>query len=224
MARAYSAPQPNEYGQEPADDLRSLRSELVALLDQVESQVSRTRGDDREYRGISERMRTCAANGGRRARQPAPRGASLGKAGGRTLQRPGRLSADARPVRGYPPNPRDTLQSAIQQIARARASLRHWRRGRPAAALSGVPALRRARSGCRRDIGPARAARKRTARRNQDPDGQRQEIAEQVAQLSHVVELLAGAVASRDRSSGWRARSRVLRRLSHRDRRSTCRH
>lgn len=196
MARAYSAPQPNEYGQEPADDLQSLRSELVALLDQVESQVSRTRGDDREYRGISERMRDLrhqmvAAEPDNRHREALR---SVKRAVERFSDRddyppmPGRSE-------GYPPNPRDTLQSAIQQIRARQGEFA------PLAARTPEPPryqesprfdeLARAVGGIsgrlERLEGELRGATKIQT-------GNVKEIAEQVAQLSHVVELLAGAV------------------------------
>ena len=56
MARAYANAQPQDYSTEPGGDWLNLRSELVALLDQVEGQVVRSRRDDR-YDSVAERLR-----------------------------------------------------------------------------------------------------------------------------------------------------------------------
>src|SRR5690606_31766581 len=57
MARAYSPTQPLDYGQDdPGGDWQALRGELVALLDQVENQVTR-RAQDQGIQSLAEQMR-----------------------------------------------------------------------------------------------------------------------------------------------------------------------
>ena len=56
MARAYPQTDAQDYAQSPGE-WQSLRGELVALLDQVESQVTRQTRQDTGYQNLSERMR-----------------------------------------------------------------------------------------------------------------------------------------------------------------------
>ncbi|MEO6396768.1 MAG: peptidoglycan-binding protein [Devosia sp.] len=174
MARAYPQSLPADRGSDN-NDWQSLRGELVALLDQVESQVARGR-PQQDY-DAGERMRDL------RMQMEAPaEPAGRHREALRSVQRAvDRFSDRDEPL---PANPRDTLQSAIDQI-----------RSRPAA------------PGVRMDAGRldefAGAMGGMTARLERIEGelksglrngGDVKAIADQVAQLAHVVELLAGAV------------------------------
>lgn len=193
MARATSTFQPQDYGQPASGEWQELRGELVALLDQVETQVARTVRPEPSYQGLAERMRdlrhqVTEAEPDTRHREAL-----------RSVQRAiDKFSDRDEPVPH--PNPRDTLESAIQQIRS-----RHFGAAAPAPqmpmqqpqqqmplqapphfdelaeAVGGISTRLERLEGELRVQAKGQTANVR-------------EIAEQVGQLSHVVELLAGAV------------------------------
>ena len=177
MGRAYPQTFSSDAGRDPGD-WQSLRQDLVALLDQVDSQVGRGRQD-----AGAERLRDTRSND--ELPQARHRDAL------RQVQR--QISRFEEPAPHLPPNPRDSLEAAISQI-----------RGRPAAPRP-VPVPIQTPG---RDDGPAldklmqsvssisqRLERLEGDIRTQVRSGSDvHDVAEQVSQLAHVVELLAGAV------------------------------
>jgi localization factor PodJL len=220
MARGYPA-QPQDFGQEPqGGEWQALRGELVALLDQVESQVARVRRQEPEIDGIAERMRDIrfqVAEGETDTRQrealrqvkravdrfndrdDAGRQSSYGAASGAYAASSGYGGAPTYAERpdGYQPNPRDMLQSAIRQIRARQGEI-------AGAPQQSEPApIRRAPEPPRFDelahaVGGISGRLERLEvelkAQGRSQTGNVKEIAEQVGQLSHVVELLAGAV------------------------------
>lgn len=193
MARAFPQSQSYDYGPEPQQgEWQALRGELVALLDQVETQVARTSRQERGYPGLAERMRDLRYQVGDIDPDDRHREAL------RTVKRAVARFSDAdepahdapMPAPGYPPNPRDNLQSAIQQI-RARQMEMSPAPAQRAREPSQFDDLARAVDGV-----SGRLERLEAELRTQaaSQSGNVKEIADQVAQLSHVVELLAGAV------------------------------
>lgn len=185
MARATSTFQTQDYGQPGSGEWQELRGELVALLDQVETQVARTARPEPTYQGLAERMRdlrhqVTEAEPDTRHREAL-----------RSVQRAiDKFSDRDEPV--APANPRDTLESAIQQIRS-----RHF-----GAATAPAPQMPPQSAPQFDELAEAvggistRLERLEGELRVQ-AKGQTtnvREIAEQVGQLSHVVELLAGAV------------------------------
>jgi localization factor PodJL len=173
MARAYPQPVTGESGA----DWQTLRGELAALLDQVEDQVAR-------------------AHQPPTYRQPAPepdrhRDALL------SVQRAvDRFSSERDDM---PANPRDTLQSAIDQIrsrqAAVAAPVTRIPSAPPAPANKPAPAPRydefaNAMGGLIGRLERIEGEIKSGGRAALDVKA----VGEQVAQLAHVVELLAGAV------------------------------
>jgi localization factor PodJL len=213
MVRAYPASSPQDYDpQPPAGEWQALRGELVALLDQVESQVARSRRDeDPEYRGVAERMRQLRYQVSEPAPEPEQRHREALRSVRRAVDRfnerdDGYAPAPGFPAQtGYAPNPRDTLQSAISQI-RARHGdplpMRAMEAPAPAAPPVAAPPPRVMDSPRFDELASAvggisgRLERLETELKSsaKSQTGNVKEIAEQVAQLSHVVELLAGAV------------------------------
>jgi localization factor PodJL len=172
---------------------QDLRSELVALLDQVESQVSRAPQPDPAYHGLTERMRDLRHQVTEIEPETRHREAL------RSVQRAVAKFSDRDDLSTgpLPANPRDTLESAIQQIR-----ARHF----PASAPAAPPLMRepaRPLESPRFDEladavgGIAGRLERLEAGLHSQAKGQTanvKEIAEQVGQLSQVVELLAGAV------------------------------
>jgi localization factor PodJL len=193
MARATSPFQTQEFGQPGSGEWQELRGELVALLDQVETQVARTARPEPTYQGLAERMRdlrhqVTEAEPDTRHREAL-----------RSVQRAiDKFSDRDEPV--APVNPRDTLESAIQQIRS-----RHF--GGAAAAPQPQPQmpppqlppqpvpqfdeLAEAVGGISTRLERLEGELRVQAK---GQTANVREIAEQVGQLSHVVELLAGAV------------------------------
>ena len=192
MARVYPQSQPQDYGQEPPQgEWQALRGELVALLDQVETQVARTSRQERGYQGLAERMRELRYQVGDAEPDDRHREAlrSVKRAVDRFSDRDEHGYEPAAPAYPpYPPNPRDTLQSAIQQIRS-----RQMEMPAPQRAPEPLPLdeLARAVGGISGRLERLEVELK-TQAKNQS--GNVTGIADQVAQLSHVVELLAGAV------------------------------
>ena len=190
MARATSQFQPQDFGQPDTGEWQDLRSELVALLDQVETQVSRTRPPDQGLQSLAERMRDLRHQV--TAAEPDSRHREALRSVQRAIDRfSERDEALAPPVSTG--TQRDTLESAIQQIR-----ARHF--GQPAVA---APVARAPEAAPRFDElaravgGISERLERLEGELRVQAKGQTsnvKEIAEQVGQLSHVVELLAGAV------------------------------
>jgi localization factor PodJL len=202
MARAaYPQNDPQDFGQSPGE-WQALRGELVALLDQVESQVSRQPRQDTGYQNLSERMRDLRMQVEEVEPDTRHREAlrSVKRAIDRLSDREevAYQTASSYSERPAAPNPRDTLQSAIQQIrARHQVDVAPQQPA-PAPApqqrfldLPQFTEMAQAVGGI-----SGRLERLEGELRNQarNQTGNVKDIAEQVAQLSHVVELLAGAV------------------------------
>jgi localization factor PodJL len=173
MARAYQQSQPVDYdGDRGSSEWQSLRQELVALLDEVDGQVARTRADS----PLSERVRDV-----RHQLVEAEQHA------------PARPRETPRPAAG---GGRDSLQAAIDQI-RSRQGVPVPRR-EPAAP---PPAARGHEGAVLEQLAQAvTGIAGRLERVEGDIKAQLKsgasvkDVADQVAQLAHVVELLAGAV------------------------------
>ena len=185
MARAYPASETTDLGGEPHPaDLQALRGELAALLDQVEGQYARSGAVDPAYEGFAQRMRDLRYQVGA---GPADRHREALRSVKRQIDR---FNDRDEPE---PVNARsdDVLQSAIQQI-RARTQ--------PAAVPAPMPQagmdlpryedLARAMGGLSSRLEHIDAELK-SQRGNAS---QVKEIANQVTQLSQVMELLAGAI------------------------------
>ncbi|HEX4298731.1 MAG TPA: hypothetical protein VHZ56_11985, partial [Devosia sp.] len=182
MARAYQQSQPADYGRDPAE-WQSLRQELVALLDTVDNQVARAQPPAPE-----------------RTREPryaeADDAALRQREALRSVQR--QLSRFEEPAPPGPPNPRDTLQSAINQI---RARQGEARQAAPPPAPPPVPPSQRLDTAMLDRLTQSfngltgRLERLEGEIKAQIKTGTNiKDVADQVAQLAHVVELLAGAV------------------------------
>ncbi|HEV7277050.1 MAG TPA: peptidoglycan-binding protein [Devosiaceae bacterium] len=187
MARAFSHPRPEAHDPEPQPgEWQALRGELVALLDQVESQVARVSHRSPEHGGLAERMQALR----HQVEEPDPR--YRHREALRTVRQAVDRFSDRDESYGaapaYPPNPQDSLRSAIQQIRS-----RHAEQAPPAPrkAEPQFGELAQAVTGISGRLERLEGE-LRTQGRSQT--GNIKEIADQVAQLSHVVELLAGAV------------------------------
>src|SRR5690606_10977736 len=119
MARAYPQTDPQDYAQSPGE-WHALRGELVALLDQVESQVSRQSRPDTGYQNLRERMRDRLRQVEHVEPHTRPREARRSVKGAidrlSDREEMAYQTASSYSERAPAPNPRDTLQSAIQQI------------------------------------------------------------------------------------------------------------
>jgi localization factor PodJL len=188
MARAFSRSHAEDTGPEPhPGEWQALRGELVALLDQVESQVARASRQQPEHGGLAERMRALRSEVGEPDHEDRHREAL--RTVKRAVDRFGERDESYGAAPTYPPNPQDSLRSAIQQI-RARHAERPVAAA-PRAAEPHFSELANAVSGISSRLGRLESELKAQAR---SQTGNVKEIADQVAQLSHVVELLAGAV------------------------------
>src|SRR5688500_6170256 len=189
MGRAYPSSAAQDYGQD-AGEWQSLRGELVALLDQVESRVARVRRDDEGYQSIADRMRYLRDQIA--DVEPENRHREALRSVKRAVDRFSDRDEAYVPREGLAPNPRDTLKSAIQQIRARQGEMRA-----PAPAPQRAPDMQRfddlahAVGGIAGHLERLEAELRASAK---SQTGNVKEIAEQVAQLSHVVELLAGAV------------------------------
>jgi localization factor PodJL len=186
MARAFQQSQPVDYDHErnPAE-WQSLRNELAALLDQVDGQVARSRGES----SLGERLHDLR----HQMAEAESQSASRRRDALRSVQR--QISRFEEPAE-RPPNPRDSLTAAIAQIrARQGESLRAAApqpQPQPARAADGSMLERLAQSvgglsGRLERLEAGIAAQLKSGANVKD-------VADQVAQLANVVELLAGAV------------------------------
>src|SRR4051812_36139286 len=182
MARAYPQTQPIDDDRSPGE-WQTLRQELVALLDQVDSQVSRSRPaapGNRDLRHFHE-----DEDSELRQREAL-----------RSVQRAITRFDSNEPVsRQLPPNPRDSLQAAINQI-RSRQDNQAAPRPAPSPqsrAPQEAPLFDKLALSVNGLSG--RLERLETEIKAQIKTGANvKDVADQVAQLANVVELLAGAV------------------------------
>ncbi|MEO8758268.1 MAG: peptidoglycan-binding protein [Devosia sp.] len=183
MARAYPQSQSVDYDREQGPgEWQSLRHELVALLDQVDGQVSRSRAAP----SLAERVQDMRYQVAEQQNDLRHRDAL------KSVQRAiTRFEEPAAPPQ-MPPNPRDSLQAAINQI-RSRQSEPAPRPMAPPARAPEAPLFDKLAHSVNGLSGRLEAlegeikAQIKTGANVKD-------VADQVAQLAHVVELLAGAV------------------------------
>ncbi len=186
MARATSSFHQEDFSQSGTGEWQELRGELVALLDQVETQVARTVRPEPAYDGLAERMRDL------RHRVTEVEPDTRHREALRSVQRAIDKFSDRDPIHPARENPRDTLEAAIQQIR-----ARHFQQppatepARPAANAPRFDELAHAVGGISERLERLEAELKAQAR---GQTANVREIADQMSQLSHVVELLAGAV------------------------------
>jgi localization factor PodJL len=186
MARAYQQSQPNDYDRDQGPgEWQSLRNELVALLDQVDGQVARRDGSLSErVRDLRHQVTEADHNSSMRHRDAL-----------RSVQR--QISRFEEPAQ-MPPNPRDSLQAAISQIRASQGGARQQnyapaspapqaQRGSDAPMLERLAHSVNSLSGRLEGLEGEIRAQVKTGANVKD-------VADQVAQLAHVVELLAGAV------------------------------
>src|SRR5579871_193700 len=103
MARAYQQSQPVDPDHDPSE-WSSLRQELVALLDQVDNQVARSRNAPQLNERAQDMRQQLLEQGDARHRDAL-----------RSVQRAIHRFEEPMPPQ-MPPNPRDSLQAAINQI------------------------------------------------------------------------------------------------------------
>jgi localization factor PodJL len=190
MARAYQQSQPADYDREqgPAE-WQSLRNELVALLDQVDGQVSRSRDGS-----LGERMRDLRHQVTEAEHETTMRHRDALRSVQRQISR---FEEPAPPP--APANPRDSLQAAINQIRSSQGALRQQNYApppQPAAPQQRVQELAVIERLAQSVTGlSGRLERLEGEIKTQlKSGGNVKDVADQVAQLAHVVELLAGAV------------------------------
>lgn len=185
MARATTQYQPPEYGQTRVGEWSELRSELVSLLDQVETQVARTSRHDPGVDGLTERVRDLRHQVAES--EPENRHRDALRSVQHAIDRFGERHEDMLPRS----NPRDSLDAAIQQI-----KARHFPRGEAPAARQAEPTPRfddmaRSVESISDRLGKLEGELRAQGKGH---SANIKEIADQVGQLSSVVELLAGAV------------------------------
>ena len=188
MARAYQQSQPaDDDRSQGSAEWQSLRSELVALLDQVDGQVARSRDGSLSERVRDMRHQVTAAEQDTAGRH---------RDALRTVQR--QISRFEEPApQPMPPNPRDSLQAAINQIRARQGEPRQFAAPRQPAPqpsrVQDLAVIERLASSVNGLSG--RLEKLQGEIRTQIKTGANvKDVADQVAQLAHVVELLAGAV------------------------------
>jgi localization factor PodJL len=193
MARAYPQSQPTDYDRDqgPAE-WQSLRNELVALLDQVDGQVARSRDPS-----LSERVRDLRHQVTEAESDPTMRHRDAL----RSVQR--QISRFEEPApQPMPANPRDSLQAAINQIRSRQGESRQQNYAPPpqqpapqhqqqrVQELAVIERLAQSVTGLSGRLERLEGEIKTQLKSG----GNVKDVADQVAQLAHVVELLAGAV------------------------------
>src|SRR6185437_183020 len=189
MARAYQQSHPTDTDHDP-HEWSSLRQELVALLDQVDNQVARSRTIPQLNERVQDMRHQVVEQGEDRHRDAL-----------RSVQRAIHRFEEPLPPQA-PPNPRDSLQAAINQIrARQGQPANTQRMAPPAAAPPSGPAERALDAALLDRLANSvtglggRLERLEGEIKTQIKTGANvKDVADQVAQLAHVVELLAGAV------------------------------
>ena len=183
MARAHSIQDMSDPATEPQPgEWHALRGELVALLDEVEERYSRAERSEPALTGLSRRVRTL------RDQVEAPEPAIRRREALRTVKR----AVDRFSERdGYAhPDDEDALSSAIAEIRARQLSA-------PAAAFGRRPAEMPEFRELSSLVGGLSGRLERLEgelRSQRASNGSVREVADQVEQLTHVVELLAGAV------------------------------
>ena len=185
MARAFPQSQTAPDDRDP-NQWQSLRHELVALLDQVDSQVSRNRGEN----GLTDRVRDLRRQVGDDLPDARHRDAL------RSVQRQINRFGDPGPA--LPPNPRESLEAAISQIRSRQTEPSRMSVVPPAPAPIPTPRIDTAM------LDKLAISVNGIAGRLERLEGEIhaqvktgadiKDVASQVSQLAHVVELLAGAV------------------------------
>ncbi|MDR3476316.1 MAG: peptidoglycan-binding protein [Devosia sp.] len=197
MARAFNVPPSADYGAQPSTgDWQALRGELVALLDQVEGQYTQAGASNPALAGFAQRVRDLryqvADDGTDDRRREALRSVK------RQIER-----FNDRPEPETIPHADNVLQSAIQQIrARTQVTVEAPPYSAPVTppppppAQAPAPAMPRFDELAHSMVGLSGRLEQLEAelRAQRGNATQVREIADQVSQLSHVVELLAGAV------------------------------
>lgn len=174
----------HDYGQDTAPgEWQALRGELVALLDQVEGRFVRVPSADAGYDALADRMRALRHQVTEVSPQVDRHQEAL-----RSVQRAVQRFNDRGEPLPMPTNPQAILQSAIQEI---RGGARQTFAGQsPRAAVPRLDDFAQAVNGM-----TGRLEQLEGELRAQRSGSQSiRDVAEQVAQLTHVVELLAGAV------------------------------
>lgn len=195
MARALPVSQFDDNGHETQPgDWQELRSELVALLDEVEGRYAGAAQPPGGYAGLARRVdelrRQVDAPAGHRHREAL---ASVKRAVDRFNEHGEPEPAAPPPAAQQPANPRDVLQSAIREIRARQQAPAPQGRARPADAPAAHPAideLARSVTGLTSRLAQVESE----IRASRAEGGDIHEVADQVSQLTHVVELLAGAV------------------------------
>jgi localization factor PodJL len=182
MARAFQQTQTTDPRRGGAPEWQSLRSELAALLDQVDDQMAR-----RQESPLSERIRDL-----RHQVAEAETGGDRRADALRSVQR--QLSRFGEQPAPSPVPSRDSLQAAIDQIRNRQGAA-----PRPAAPapVAAPPTDAAALDRLARSVGDISGRLERLEgeiRTQLKSGGNVKDVADQVAQLAHVVELLAGAV------------------------------
>jgi localization factor PodJL len=184
MARAYHYPEISDEATEPQPgEWQALRGELVALLDQVEGRYARDTRPDPAFNGLTRRVRNL------RDQVVGPEPAVRRREALRTVKR----AVDRFTDRHEP----ETIEDERDDLTSAIAEIRGRQISAPAAALgrraSDMPEFRELSA----LVGglSGRLERLEVELKSQRAsNGNVREVAAQVEQLTHVVELLAGAV------------------------------
>ncbi|WP_224701096.1 peptidoglycan-binding protein [Devosia aquimaris] len=184
MARAYSVQDPSEHASDPLPgDWQALRGELVALLDQVEGRYARVEEPDPALTGLSARVRNL------RDQVVGPEPSVRRREALRTVKRAVDRFSDRDELARHDEEP-DALTSAIAEIRGRQMSSSAAALGRRATDMPEFRELNALVGGL-----SGRLERLEGELKHQRTGaGSVQEVASQVEQLTHVVELLAGAV------------------------------
>ncbi|MBU1307274.1 MAG: hypothetical protein KKF33_17370, partial [Alphaproteobacteria bacterium] len=184
MARAYSVQDPSELASEPMPgEWQALRGELVALLDQVEGRYARVEHPEPALTGLTQRVRNL------RDQVEGPEPAVRRREALRTVKRAVDRFSDRDDLGRHDDEP-DALTSAIAEIRGRQMSGSVAALGRRATDMPEFRDLNVLVGGLsgRLERLEGELKHQRTS------SGSVQEVASQVEQLTHVVELLAGAV------------------------------
>ncbi|MET3926757.1 peptidoglycan-binding protein [Devosia sp. 2618] len=183
MARAYHNPDMSDLADEPQPgEWQALRGELVALLDQVEGRYARVEREEPELTGLTRRVRSL------RDQVVGPEPAVRRREALRTVKR----AVDRFSTRDdlHVEDDQDELTSAIAEIRGRQMSAPAAALGRRAADQPEFRELTSLVGGLSGRLGQLEGELKTQRAGN----GSVREVAAQVEQLTHVVELLAGAV------------------------------
>jgi len=192
MARAY--PQPQFDNERSPGEWQSLRQELVELLNQVDNQVGQSRAPTPRYSEAAREPRYFPDDRNDDRQREALKSVQ------RAITRFDHSEAMPSPQQ-MPPNPRDSLQAAINQIRsrqdERRAAPQPQYMAQPAAPAPARPAEAPLFDKLAQSVNglSGRLERLEGEIKAQIKTGANvKDVADQVAQLAHVVELLAGAV------------------------------